>query len=656
MATTQPGFRGMATFGWEDRIARMRPGQREACRVTKERVLASHRATALVLPTRYGKSDVIRMIALGLHADGLVAASFALSPNDLLASQLASNVKLHAFLMRYQVTGLPAVRRVRQREARYTANGESLLSLTVQLASEQCDHFCAAIESLVTRTGKPVLVFIDEAHNFSQGNTWGDVARRFQAAGAHIVLLTATPYRADGIDVPEFEVEDIDEETVRYSVVRKDDELNLRFLDTYEGLKKLRKLKGHVNVGFKDAWNEGVLCKGSRITVDVNLSELRIGDAIDDEGATPRTAMLSELPKTEVRKCLRRVVRHPAVVRRHAALALQRLGFYRALDRRVAAIVFCGNDSDGEFNGHAEQIRNIFLGLNPELDVVIATSADGNEAREKIERFVGDEMRDGVGDILIVKQMAALGLDAPRLKIEVDLSTTRTPAAMVQRVARVLTPFGHIKHGEVIGPDEVIGGQLWQCFVTDQGGEMELVEAELVETRILEDDPADDEQRLWVAGDTEHGPFMDTARGEAEGRMQPAVIAMLGAFPELLSHMSEVEIADRIQCNPQMFSGEVTVVDPGIPVDLEQTIEDLYAEIKRVCDDITKRTYWAGHSTYAQSLWREVAREVWRRVYAAGGLGMEFTDIRQVTDVAALRSIYAAALRMLEAGRGRTSA
>src|SRR5258707_1244612 len=77
--------------------------------------------------------------------------------------------------------------------------------------------------------------------------------------------------------------------------------------------------------------------------------------------------------------------------------------------------------------------RAVLLRQRRTLDVVIATSAA--DGKEVIERFAG-----GHGDVLIVKQMAGMGLDLPWVKVGLDLSATRTYAALIQRMFRPATP------------------------------------------------------------------------------------------------------------------------------------------------------------------------------------------------------------------------
>ena len=136
--------------------------------------------------------------------------------------------------------------------------------------------------------------------------------------------------------------------------------------------------------------------------------------------------------------------------------------------RDCGAIVYTMNDlggKDEEDNAHANAIRAAIRKFRPDLTVCIATSADG-KGKELIESFV-----EGEGDILIVKQMAGLGLDCSRLKVCLDLSATRTPASLIQRLMRIATPHNGIMTGIVVTPKDVLGDACFNLFIRNQGGE-----------------------------------------------------------------------------------------------------------------------------------------------------------------------------------------
>src|SRR5262249_4391078 len=62
----------------------LRPGQRDALEAIVARYRAEIPYTAIVLPTRYGKSDVMRVAAWALWQDGSMPCALALSPNVVL--------------------------------------------------------------------------------------------------------------------------------------------------------------------------------------------------------------------------------------------------------------------------------------------------------------------------------------------------------------------------------------------------------------------------------------------------------------------------------------------------------------------------------------------------------------------------------------------
>jgi superfamily II DNA or RNA helicase len=88
-----------------------RPGQSEALSTILGRFERGERYTAVVLPTRYGKSDVIRAATLlGVELD-LIACSLVLSPNGFLVKQLLKPDKWASCLHRFSAEWLagPAI-------------------------------------------------------------------------------------------------------------------------------------------------------------------------------------------------------------------------------------------------------------------------------------------------------------------------------------------------------------------------------------------------------------------------------------------------------------------------------------------------------------------------------------------------------------------
>ena len=210
-------------------------------------------------------------------------------------------------------------------------------------------------------------------------------------------------------------------------------------------------------------------------------------------------------------------------------------------------MVFCGNDSTSTNatpfdNEHAEIISQTLRTLDPSLKCIIATSKSEEDGNELIRRFVDD----GHGDILIVKQMASLGLDAPRLKTCLDLSATRTMASFIQRITRIATPFdigqSRIEHCEYITPDDVLGLALFQRMITDEGGWAQVTAAEIVIEKLVPkgDPPPPESMEVNEAIDA---PFQDQANRTAEADKLPVVRVFQEALPAAIAHYSDPELS-----------------------------------------------------------------------------------------------------------------
>ena len=81
----------------------MRPGVRGAINALWGNVRAGKPTTGIVLPTRYGKSDVIKMGGLGLLLDGLASYIVVLEPATVLAQQILDPSRMEASAQRYNV-------------------------------------------------------------------------------------------------------------------------------------------------------------------------------------------------------------------------------------------------------------------------------------------------------------------------------------------------------------------------------------------------------------------------------------------------------------------------------------------------------------------------------------------------------------------------
>ena len=272
--------------------------------------------------------------------------------------------------------------------------------------------------------GLPAPVFfVDEAHTGSVDNQWGTTAKYLQDAGAHLVLLTATPNRSDKTLISGFEYERVHTEP---TTVRRGQEL-------WRGDRVTWRLLPDHETTFAEAWAETPpsLCYISRIPIAVEMARFGF-DADGEKGITD----LSGVPASHVRSALGSVVRDADVVTACCAKFVEFLRDRRKAVPETAGIIFVGNDlqDDTQDNAHARQVVDALLRFDRNLDIKVATSTSDENPQGVIYDF-----QNGKGNVLIVKQMGGVGMDVPRLKVLLDLSTFRTESLYVQRICRVAT-------------------------------------------------------------------------------------------------------------------------------------------------------------------------------------------------------------------------
>lgn len=599
----QKGGRAIVEIkGWDE----LRKGQREAIEMIEARVSRSGAGTtAIVLPCRYGKSDVARISATILWAAGKVCVSLALSPNELLRDQLGDARRWLTALERYSVNATPRINTITKPKKKFNPNREAFLSATIQLVQANLDLFQDWVESEVHRTGLPVLVFIDECHSTSDGNEWGKIVPVLVQAGAHIVLLTATPERADGNSIPGFNFDVLDEGDVKVwrSRPHRERPAELVTVDVYHGRMKKVKLIADHTVTFGEAWREPtegnpILCKISRQTFD---PEVR---------ATTSENWLSELAPSKVKEVLGKVVREPKVIEDGCRRLITALDHRRQLDPRFQAIVYCGNDferGNDSFNEHPKTIKHELHRQRPSLDVHIATSA--NEGKSVIENFAA-----GNGDVLIVKMMASLGLDLPRAKVGLDLSPTRTFPSLVQRMFRIATPYEEALACEWITPDDVISAAIFKRAVTDEGGEATATDLALIDTYDKQRQISSGPEQVMVTG-VRDGKFDDCSGRVGEPQQWEQVEKLMMLIPELSSwytHVEIAEIAERYEKtqHPEE-NGHATVRDTGVAADARRgEINDLAKKATLLY--LRKRgmpTYGASYGSATKELWTEAKKQ-----------------------------------------------
>lgn len=591
----------------------LRTGQLDALRIVLERIAKREPATSIVLPTRYGKSDLIRLIAYQAKQDRTSSGALALSPNRLLRKQIVNEKKVKDMIDRYEINAELA-NKLRSltspSDLNPFSNGEYLLSATMQLACQNISIFAHLAEHQAQQPNGPLVVHIDECHQTSEDKRWGELVSALQGKGALVVLYTATAIRADGEYIPGFEVETLSETDARRHAARDAGDGVNNWIDVYHGVKKVVRLRADHETTFKQAWNENPspICKLSHEVIGVFLNDLFEGE---------EHVKLSEASETKARKYLATAVRNPTVISEGVTRFLRELLNRKKVNEAAAGIIFTCNDLGAASNEHAHQIRDEIEKQQDDLDVRIVTmkseDSDSDEkACEQIERFVGQDGKHGKGDVLIVKQMGGAGLDAPRIKVVLDLSNVRTVASVIQRLMRVATPWNGMNCGSVITLDDPLMTAIWDKYVIAQGGEAPTSDIcqdwELVKS-YLKEKTEDALKPLLEITRAELSAFDDNTGTNGDLARHKAVDLLLNDLPILGNTYSKAELASLPFI--KMMTGENPISSDARVSSLDNEIRERQRQIDLRIRALIKRDIAAGKLIYNRD-----QQDDYRRQYA----------------------------------------
>jgi superfamily II DNA or RNA helicase len=610
-------------------LEKMRSGQRRAVLAITRRVTDGETHTSIVLPTRYGKSDVIRIAALQLYADEIISGAIVLSPGGDLRNQIVRQSKVKEMCERYSIPVAigKKVHEWRHAENDPFANDRYLISTTIQYANRNTDDIANLINSRFYMTGLPTLVFVDETHMVSSKNKWGKSISRFitddngNDNGGRVVLLTATADRADGVSIPGFRYTVIDTEATYKSV--RTPVGNMVKVDFYEGKKDLVKINADCEVTFKEAWDEkpSPLCTLSRDCIDVSVRQVIEGvHAEDDE-------KLSELSPSQAKMIIGKAVRDENVMRKGVTMFVSELQRARDQFPDLAGIVFTGadEDSDSVANEHAGKVRELIESMS-DLECVIATSkSEDDTVSNHLSKF-----ERGSGDVLIVKNAGGAGFDCSRLKVLLDLSSVRTFSSTVQRVMRVATPHGKVNNAVVITLADAIMSAIWERVVTDSGGEWVEGEMDLCKSIIVpvtEEPPS--RARTWAIEGGLLSSYDDTQGNLGDMNFRDEVEEILDAFPILITTYTKPMIAERLG---KRKNSKVEVFPDDEIKDYQDAINSCAKRIVR---------HRESGLVYDADRYRKTSKEVYKEIFQIAKC--EICKIDYVSDIEQLKKIKAAA-------------
>ncbi len=565
---------------WNQVNARaFKEGQRNAIDRIFMWVRDGMRYIPIVLPPGYGKSDVIRVATIMLMQYRLACRAIILEPAENLRAQIINNASMHETADRYK---LPyGLHRTWEAKSAITLpwppgrnRDASFIAMTIQLASGPYNRVTLAqwVADQEAKNGAPVVVFIDEAHTASDQNSWGATAQALGDAGAIIVLLTGTPYRADKRPIAGFKVDPVRVDPVR--IQTRVAEGGQQLVNIHEGHKVIGRLRVAYEHTLHDAWNVDSppsLCKLTRIPLDFDLYT---HDRLTGE-ARPNTA-LSAVQPNRIRGQLSRLLRNSHVVEVACKVFLRELYLKQKATRQAAGIIFVGNNDNAEVDPmereQALKVEDTLRKLAPfSLKVKVATNDQAAEAHRALKEF-----QDGDGDVLIVKQMGSLGYDAPRLKVGLDLSLYRQAASYVQRVMRLgrVWKYGPgekdvMMQAVYITPDDMKGLALWNNFISGEGGDTELTNTELVETLIAQEHDGEEAtpapQDYYTVADVRLADYSDTDGVQAAAETKPEVERVIEAWPPIQNAGSQPVIAEAIPAlrKALMPEGQVATAPPA---------------------------------------------------------------------------------------------
>lgn len=563
-----------------------RNGQRGAFDCIVQRIAKFEPYTTIVLPTRYGKSDVIRLAATHLVETDLAATCIVLEPNITLRDQVISRPDFDKMFDRYPCQVSPNVFALKEFSPKILWNNKNKIHLyasTIQLMVQNIDVFEQWVRYESLRTKKPVVFFIDESHTGSEDNSWGSAIERLSKCGASNVLLTATPYRSDGKKIPGFKFEEFDIEDKRFARTSRQEDGSLK-VDIWSGTQKTVRLIADYEVTFKQAWEEDVICGINKIQIG---SQFRL-----NEGG----GLLQDMQEGEVRRVLRRVVESEEFVDEACHMLVERLRMRRGFSNQCTGIVFCGNDQDDEDNKHAKMIKRMLLKHDKSMRVVIVTNKQENEsddAQRKIEDF-----KDGRYDVLIVKQMGSVGLDVPHLKVGLDLSSVRTAAMYLQRLMRPATKFTYstsdgrtleIKVCDFITPADCISERLFVELVRNEGGSMRISTLDDLENsyEVAEADVgAEKKNDLFMVEHVAHYNTLDTLSNNTTAQeYEDPLNLLLQTFPELAAAYTDAGIKERL--SGLNISRKEEANKPTM-VNISEAVDEKRAELNSRIDRFSK--------------------------------------------------------------------
>lgn len=597
----------------------MRPGNLRAFNLILDRLRKREPTTSVVKPTRYGKRDLIITTCLQAVLDSIVSGGLVFSPASQATRQFFKQSKLLETIRRYDLPAQDVLNGVRQLESfseyQPFSNGEFLLAANIQLCLRtNIDDCIELIDAEQRRTGKPLVIFIDECQFLAEKKRWGDFFRRMQATGALLVLLTATPYREDADVIPGFRSTEISsKDERRYFSFDAGDGVHNR-IDVWDGVRSLSLLEPDDITTFREAWEEipTVLCKLDRetVTVDVDGKPLR------------------DLSIAETRKCLGKIVRDERFLDPALRIVLQKLQLVQTVDPRAKSMVMIGNDqpNDNLDNRHAVTIKKILADIAPTIlgracrvRVITLKTLEDVLGAEAMDAFLESD-----DDLVLVKQIGTVGLDDWRIKVLGYFSPTRSVAAMIQAWMRPATPEGGLNIAHLVMPEDRFCTAVWNKLVVEEGGEAKLAEMSgwigdnLAASYLKEKEDEREDDPLLPFGPGVVGGFDDSRGNIGSLQYYEEATRIIAQLPRISQAYTKAEVAVGLE-----KAGRTPA--PNGPTPLPWAIGQQLVNLCRLineCGDerATHFMHKKNGGGYNQQVFQDIRTKIFTRAYRSVGL------------------------------------
>lgn len=477
-----------------------RPETLEAIELALSRYMGGEVSTAAMFPPRWGKSTIIRGAALELRKAG-APTSIVLAPWELLADQIKDVDDIRDMYRRYSIRHDAefTVKRVHDLPTdewwKLTDGIPTLISMTLPLAYRNKDQFLDGIRGMHRKYGVRIPVFADESHLLKLAKSWGPFAADIISAGGYLIPLTGTPVPGmPGFDDNKKNWEDKTQTTKVRKIVDGEEKW---FDNTYEGMGGEVEVNADIQVTWRRAWEVGALTRVNGIWLDFPVTDNVTGEGLGN---------LSDLTKEQLSGNLRDILESEKCVDIGARLFVERFLARKNKNKKAQGLAVTGFDYDVEGssgrNHHARVLKAAVedyvakSGWAKPLRIEIATgvTADGEPDKDSADKI--RDFRKGKIDILIVKMMGLVGLDAPSLKTMLYLGIPRKGPLALQALSRVLTFWSEMDGiaADIILPKDRAAVDLWQRMIGNQGGDAasEMVLVSSVEAEPPEEHPDDD--------------------------------------------------------------------------------------------------------------------------------------------------------------------